>query len=306
MQRSFFQRLLAVAVFAALFSLNACQKDAELTPSTVTPEGIATQRNQQFYGVTVYGGAGNPSRVLQIDQNTGFVIGQVNVVYTLPNNTQLPVTDIRGICYLGNGIKYAITTGPNNPFGVPNNALMTLNVTTGDAYFVSTSTQGTISDIDYDPVSGNIYGLANNTNTLVVIGAGAFNVYTPVAINGLPGGYTCRGLTMIGDLTLGITQINVAMTNGTGGNALVYKVDPNTGTSGYIADLLPAAELANGHCGIGFQLKPASQLFINRNNFNFNGSGLNSLGWPNQGPVGTAVWGAAGFNFEDLSSDVNQ
>lgn len=310
MQRSFFQRLFAVAIFAALFSLNACQKDTDLTQSTgVTPEGTASQRNPVFYGVTVYGSPAKPSVVVEIDEASGFVLSTWTPFYTLPSGGTVNITDMKGICYLSNGIKYAITTGTNNAPGVPVNALMTLNVATHEAFFVSSSTVGTVSDIDYDPISGNIYGLANNTNTLVTIGAGAFNVYTATAILGLPAFHTARGLTMIGDFNQGITQINIGLTqNGAAGTAQIYKVDPATGVSGFIAALLPAVELQGANCGLGYQLKATSQMYINRNTFTLvPGLGLNGLTWPPAGsPAATANYGGTGFNFEDLSSDVNQ
>lgn len=307
MQRSFFQRLFAVALFAALFSLNSCQKDVELTPSTVTPEGTATQRNPTFFGVTVYGSPFKPSIVVELDEASGFVLNTWAPFFTLPGGGTVNITDIKGICYLSGGIKYAITTGPNNAPGVPNDALLTLNVATHEAFFLSFSTVGTVSDIDYDPLTGAIYGLANNSNNLVAITGGGFNAYTVTPITGLPFGATARGLTMIGDINIPSTQINIGLTqNGAVGTAQVYKVNP-AGVSGFIANLLPAVELQGANCGMGYQLKATSQLYINRNTFTVvPGVGLNNVTWPPAGsPAATAVWGGVGFNFEDLSSDIH-
>ncbi|MFN8302344.1 MAG: hypothetical protein U0U46_07615 [Saprospiraceae bacterium] len=300
MQRFFFQRLLPVALLAALFSLNACQKDVDIT-SELTPDGTATQRNQVFYGVSQFNGALVPSRVFEINQGSGLITAAFGPTV---NGTGAVITDIRGICYLGSGIKYAIMTGPNNGAGVPNNALMTLNVSTQEAFFVSSSTVGTVSDIDYDPLTGNIYGLRGN-DLVIIDGASGLQTYSTVAIQGLPAGHTARGLTMIGDVNLG-TQINVASTvGGVAGSTQVRKVDPNTGVSGFIATLLPGNQLNGGNCGLGYQLTPNSQLFVNRTNGGA-GFGLNNAAWPGQGNVLTTVWGAAGVNFDDLSSDVGQ
>ncbi|MBL7804161.1 MAG: hypothetical protein JNL02_10535 [Saprospiraceae bacterium] len=303
MYRSFFQRFFSVALLAALFSLNACQKDVDLTPTEANPEGVAGERNQIFYGVSQFGGALVPSRVFEIDQNTG----AINIAFSpTVNGTGAAITDIRGICYLGSGIKYAIMTGPNNGPGVPNNSLMTLNVNTQEAFFVSTSTLvGVVSDIDYDPLTGNIYGLRGN-DLVIIDGPSGLQNYNAVAIQGLPAGHTVRGLTMIGDVNVG-TQINIASTSaGFGATTQMRKVDPNTGVTGFIATLLPGNQLNGGNCGLSYQLTPNSDLFINRNGTGIAGFGLNNTAWPNQGNVGTAVWGAAGVNFDDLSSDVGQ
>ncbi len=299
-----FQPIAAAGALVALLSLNACQKDHDLTTVTDAPANTtATQRNQVFYGVSV-ATPGQPSQLVEIDQNSGIVTNSMPINMDLGGGNTVPLNDVRGICYLGNG-KYAITTSPS-PIDFMTNALLTLDVNTGLAYFLSSS-NGPISDIDYDPVSGNIYGLSGNN--LVTISGGAFNNYASIGINGLPAGYTAKGLTMIGNAAQGATQINIALTrNGNLGTTFVYKVDPNTGTTGFIAQLLPDASLRGGNCGLSYQLTPGSEMYINRNTFTFvPGPGLNRLGgWPNQGVIGTGVYGAAGWNLDDMSSDVGQ
>lgn len=302
MYRSFFQRFFSVALLAALFSLNACQKDVDLTSTTTTTEGIAGERNQLFYGVTIYGGPATPSRVVEIDQNTGFPTGNNFVPFITVLGNQLPIEDITGICYLGGGIKYAIMTGQNTT-NVPANSLMTLNIATGEAFFVSTSTVGPVSDIDYDPISGNVYGLQGNS--LVTISGGGLNNYAVTPLQGLTAGHSARGLTMIGDVNQGATQINISTTStGFFASTEARKVDPNTGITGLIGTLLPGNELNGGNCSLSYQLQPNSQLYISRNGTGIAGSGLNNTFWPSQGAIPTANWGANGFNFGDLSSDV--
>lgn len=301
MQRSLFHSLRAAGLLAALISLNACQKEANLAPELPLPVSEdASARYQTFYGVTVFNGALTPSQLVQIDQGTGnaFVLPQITY-------NGLNVTDVRGICYLGGTFKYAIMTGTGNPFGVPANSLFTLNIATSQAFYVSTSNVGTVSDIDYDPLTQTIYGL--NGNNLVLITGGGFNIYNAVPITGLAPGYTARGLTMFGNIATG-TQVHIACTqNGAVGTTLVYKVAP-TGVTGFIGDLQPANELQGANCALSYQLTPTSELYVNRNAFNPGTlvPGLNQVtgGWPQQGTMPTNIWGAAGFNFEDLSSDI--
>lgn len=303
MFRSIFQPVAAVCALAALLSLNACQKDNELTATPDTPtNSIAGQRNQLIYGVSVASGL-QPSRLVEITQATGIVNNAILMNADLGGGNTAPLNDVRGICYVGNG-KYVISTGAN-PIDFLANALLSLDVTTGLAYYLSSSTVGMVTDIDYDPISGNIYGLSGNN--LVTITGGAFNTYAIAPITGLPAGYTAKGLTMIGDLNNG-TQINIALTqNGNTGTTFVYKVSV-TGVSGFIAQLLPDNQLRGGNCGLSYQLTPGSEMYINRNiTSGVPGAGLNRLGgWPNQGVVNTGVYGAAGWNLDDMSSDVGQ
>jgi len=301
MTRSFFFPIALFGLLAALFTLNACQKDVDLADQT-TPVTHATQRYQVFYGVTV-ASPGKPSQLVEINQASGLVTNVLPIQLDQGGGNFLPVNDVRGICYMGNG-KYIISTGPD-PIDFLSNALMDLDVTTGTAYFLSSSTVGTVSDIDFDPLSGNIYGLRGNN--IVTISGGGYTNYAMVAMAGLPAGYTAKGLTMIGDINIPSTQVNIALTqNGNFGTTFVYKVNPASGVTGFIAQLLPNAQLSGGNCSLSFQLQPGSEMYINRNTSNvFPGLGLNRLGgWPNQGVVATGVYGANGFNFEDLSSDV--
>lgn len=302
MQRSLFHSLRAAGLLAALFFMNACQKEANLAPEAPLPvTEDASARYNAFYGITVFNGALQPSQLVQIDQGTGNAFVLPQIFYNGIN-----VTDVRGICYLGSQFKYAITTGTGNPFGVPANSLFTLNIATSEAFYVSTSNVGTVSDIDYDPITQAIYGL--NGNNLIAITGGGFNVYTSTPMVGLAPGYVARGLTMFGDINGAGTQIHIACTqNGAVGTTLVYKVAP-AGVTGFIGDLQPANELQGANCALSYQLTPNSDLYVNRNAFNpgILVPGLNQVtgGWPQQGTMPTNIWGAAGFNFEDLSSDI--
>ncbi|MCC7505776.1 MAG: hypothetical protein IT259_10760 [Saprospiraceae bacterium] len=302
MTRKFLFPLAALVLLAALLALNACQKDVELTSVAKPTDGVADQRNQLFYGVTEFS-PGKPSQLVEIDQNSGQVTNVLPMQADLGGGNFFPLDDVRGICYMGGG-KYMIMTG-FNPIDFLNEALLDLDVASGNAYYISTSTVGPISDIDYDPVTDNIYGL-QGTRIVTINGPGFTNYNAPVQIQNLPFGYTPKGLTMIGDVNLG-TQVNIALTrNAFAGTTFVYKVNPATGQSGFIAQLLPDVELQGGNCALSYQLQPASEMYINRNTATvFPGLGLNRLGgWPNQGVIGTGNYGGDGFNYEDLSSDV--
>lgn len=302
MQRYLFRSLCAAGTLAALFCLHACQKEAEPT-TPATANGTATPRYAVFYGVTV-ATATQPSVLNEIDQNTGLVTNSLPIALDQGGGSTLPIDDVRGICYLGQG-KYAITTAPN-PIDVLTEALMFIDVTTGLTTYVSTSTVGTVSDIDYDPVADVIYGLQGNN--LVIIAGPNYDTYTSTPLTGFNAGYTARGLTMVGDVTAQDIHLEVAATqNGPNGTAEVYKVDVPFFVVDWFATLDPANDFWGGNCGLSYQLTPASELYVNRSALPTVTTvpGLNRCGgWPQNGTVNTGAYDTNGFDYEDLTSDI--
>lgn len=306
MKRFSFQLPLLSVLLSGLMMLNACKKEIiESGSKTNGPNKTVTARglNGLLAGVTVFS-AGNPSQLIVMDDATGTVQNGYPMQIVTTYNQAL--NDVKGICVVGD--HYYITTGDGDPyFHTNDNNLWVLDITTGVASDVSASDVGTVSDIDYNLADGKIYGLADNSNTLVSIETvtNPFDTYTVVgAITGIAANHTAKGLTVIRDAN-GIS-LKVAATTASyasGGNCSLYDVPFAAGAATFVANLLPNTELQGGHCAIGYDLD-ISRFQVNRQAgpFAVVVPGLNISPWPLGTPANTAVWGGQDYNFEDLTS----
>lgn len=292
---------LFLGILAIAAALQSCQKEAVSIPGADLTDQTANDRAQQIYGVTVFS-AGNPSRLHTMEAATGNITNTVAVFVLDALGNPFFLDDLKGICVVNDQV--FVTTG-FNVVDAYSNMLIKVNPATGQAGVISYSPPevGTVSDIDYDPNNNTIYGLANNSNKLVSINDNFNNwgTYANVGnITGL-GTYRTKGLSMVRDAQ-GL-RIAIAATLNAGGNARILTVPNTGGLATFLTSVLPVADLAAGHCGIGFDIDMNAML-INRNSIN--GLGLNSFGWVNAFPPQTnsAFWGGNGQNFEDLSSDV--
>jgi len=304
--------LLALGVFAAIILLNACQKDNGLeTVNGIKDDVTASNRAQVCYGVNVYDGV-NPCSIIQLDNATGNVTNvAAQATYVDNNNITYNLDNLKGICLTGWG-QYFMTTGnPINPTVNPtliyNNALFKVNPINGQASYASTCPFGTVSDLEQDPNTLVFYGLLNNTNSIVEIVDNNNNYGTyngPFAITGIAAGYTLKGLSLV-NTNGAFSMVGCATRAGAGITAKLYRIPLNGGPAAFITDLDPVAELAGGHCGIGFDID-INQLLINRGPFSQLIPGLNRMPWnPPFGPVTmTGAWGGLGWDYEDLTSDV--
>ena len=304
--------LLALGVFAAIILLNACQKDAGLnTVKGIKDDVTASNRAQVCYGVNVYDGV-NPCSIIQLDNATGNVTNvAAQATYVDNNNITYNLDNLKGICLTGWG-QYFMTTGnPVNPTVNPtliyNNALFKVNPLTGQSSYASTCPFGTVSDLEQDPNTLVFYGLLDNSNSIVEIVDNNNNYGTyngPFAITGIAAGYTLKGLSLVSDVN-GVYMVGCATRAGAGITAKLYRIPLNGGPAGFLTDLDPLAALAGGHCGIGFDID-INQLLINRGPFSQLIPGLNRMPWnPPFGPVTmTGAWGGLGWDYEDLTSDV--
>jgi hypothetical protein len=297
-----FSFLLILGIVAISATLQSCQKEAVSIPATDLADQTAEDRAQLVYGVTVFS-AGNPGRLHTMEAATGNITNTVAVYVLDALGQPFFLDDLKGVCVVNDQV--FVTTG-FNVVDAYSNLLVKVNPATGQAGILSNSPAevGTVSDIDYNPNNNTIYGLANNSNKLVSINDNANNwgTYANVGnITGLGSTYRAKGLSMVRDAQ-GL-RISVAATLAAGGNARIYTMPNNGGVATFLTSVLPIADLAAGHCGIGFDLDMNAML-INRNSIN--GLGLNSFGWVNAfGPqTNSAFWGGNGQNFEDLSSDV--
>jgi hypothetical protein len=304
MKRFSFFLSLAFGLFVTAFSIQSCQKDQMQVAKPSVPDGTVGDRAPLIYGVSVFS-MGNPSQLSTLDAGTGNILNSVPVFVLDPLGAPFFLNDLKGVCVVNDQV--FVTTG-FNAIDAYSNMLIKVNPQTGQAGVISYSPQslGTVSDIDYDEISGNIYGLANNSNNLVSIGNAGNNwsVYTPMgAIGNILGGYRAKGLTMVRDAAG--DRIIVAATLNGGGNTRLFNVPavPFPAAT-FLGTVNPINALAAGHCGIGFDIN-LNSVVINRNaNAGF---GLNIFPWMNPLPAVSAsvFWGAAGVNFEDLSSDLN-
>lgn len=157
-----------------------------------------------------------------------------------------------------------------------------------------------MSDLEYDPVSGNFYGLANNSNSIIGIVGGVY--VAPAAITGIANGYTLKGLSVVSDVN-GVYLVGCATSNNSHQQALLYRIPAAGGAATLLTALNPVADLGGGHCGIGFDID-INTMVVNRNTNPFSFAlGLNSFAWaPFGAATPTAFWGGAGYNFEDLTS----
>lgn len=302
MKLFFTKSAIALGVLIASASFYACQKDGFTPNDTIqSTSGEVISRGPDNYGVTVFS-PGRPSKLVHMLVATGAVQFSTDVFIDNGSGTLIQLEDLKGVC-LVNGAVF-VTTGTNN-VDAYDNILVRVNPTTGIANYISSSTVGTVSDIDYDELSGNIYGLRNNTNSLVRIANAGNNwsTYTVMgAITNLGSGYVAKGLSMVRDGSG--DRIVVAATRSSNGNAQVYSVPAAAGNATLLSVINPAAELATGHCAIGFDLDN-NIMVINRRTLPA-GQSSNSFAWANPlpNPATSAYWGGDNFNFEDFSSDL--
>lgn len=251
--------------------------------------------------VSVFSPKTIPSLLHTIDAATGQVILSVQVFLLDSNGNPFFLNDLKGVCTYGDQVW--VTTG-FNAIDAYSYLLVKVDPHTGLAGIISHGDPsiGAVSDIDYDPNGDVVYGLANNSNTLIKIEDNGNNwgTYSTVgAIQGLGGG-TAKGLSMVRDNG---GSLVVATTGQLNGNAQIYSVPFNAGLATFKANVNPANQLGNGHCGIGFDVD-LNAMLINR--ATTAGAGLNSFAWavPLPNPSVSAFWGGNGINFEDLSTDI--
>lgn len=304
--------LLGAGLVAALFMLNACKKEVVQNTLPEIKDGTpVTSRSQVTYGVEVYTG-GAPSQIIEMDNNTGNVTNVTPQAFYVDNGgNTINLDNLKGICLTSWG-QYFITTGnPVNPGPIPSviysNALYKVNPQTGQSSYASTCPFGTVSDLEHDPLTLNFYGLLNNSNSIVEIVDNNNNYGTyngPFAITGIAPGYTLKGLSLVRDVN-GLYFVGCATRAGAPLTAKLYQIPANGGAATFLTDLDPVADMAGGHCGIGFDID-FNQLLINRGPFSTLIPGLNILKWniPLAPVSPTGNWGGLGFDFEDLTSDV--
>jgi hypothetical protein len=292
--------LASLSLLAALIGFSSCEKDSLQTPGQA-PVLTTTDRAPLMYGVTIYS-PGKPSKLIEINVANGAVLNAPGVQLSVDfGGGAILIDDLKGVCLINGGV-YA-TTGPNNTVDALNDALIRVaDVVTGASTVVSYSTVGTVSDIDYDELTGTIYGLRNNSNNLISITGGGFNVYTAVgAITNLGGGFVSKGLSFVRD---GGGDRLVVAANANSGlqSARICSVPLTAGAATFLANVTPASQTGSGNCGIGFQFG-INSMVINRSN-TVTVAGLNSFAWANPlpNPSASALWGGVGYHYEDLTS----
>lgn len=304
MKRFSFFAFLSIGLCASALYLSSCQKETLQTVQPDTQQNIAGDRAPVIFGVSVFR-PNNPSQLFSLDAATGNVLNAVGVFYVDANGNQIAINDLKGVCVVNEQV---FVTSGYNALDVISNGLFKVNPQTGQAGLISNSpaSVGTVSDIDIDPTTNAIYGLSNNSNRLVRINGANWNAYATVGnITGL-GGISATGLSLTRD-AFG-NRIVVAATNVTAGGVNVYSVPNTAGAAAFLTSVIPAGDLAGGHCGIGFDVDLAVNgtggMLLNRNSNN--GLGLNLFDWnaPFNVNTNSAFWGGAGVNFEDLSSDI--
>lgn len=312
MNRFHFSTLLFIGMLATSLAFLACQKDPVKVLQNVAPgTNVAADRapNQIIYGVTLYDGT-TPCEIVAIDEGSGNVIPpNVTAFYVDPNGITIPLDNLKGICLTDFG-QYFLTTGtPANPTlgttSIYNNALFKVDPVTGQCSYASTSPLGTVSDLEYDPISKNFYGLRANSNAIVEISdpGSNYSVYNAWAVTGIDPGYVLKGLSLVYD---GIEYyfLGCATNNNANDDAKLYKIEITTGIASWWADLDPASELGAGHCAIGFDID-LQRVLVNRSDVAAPFLGLNIFGWPPTTPVTNSFfYGAQDYNFEDLTSSV--
>ncbi|MCC7246050.1 MAG: hypothetical protein IT269_10245 [Saprospiraceae bacterium] len=295
-------RSLVYAAFLGLFLLgmNACKK--ETVTETLANDDIkvisSDRANGRLYGVTVYS-PGKPSRLIEMDQINNVVTN----VYALTHNG-LPIDDLKGVCCVGTALM--VTTGVNNNPDLLDNGLFRVDLATSSTTYLSTSTVGTVSDIDYNPLTDEIKGLLNNSNNLVTItGASGFSAYSSTPITGV-GAQTARGLTFVRGQSNAI-NLNIACNgNNTTTTTRYYDVDPVTGAAALLTNVLPANLIAGGNCGLGYDvfIGNLGRVFINRNTST---TTLGLRSFDNANPFGANTNTNAsvpGFNLDDISTNI--
>lgn len=313
MKRFSFFSLLVLVVLAVAFALHSCQK--EIPNSSIDREigSVGDRANDgNIYGVTLFDGS-TPCQVVTMDQFTGTVTNAVNA-FVIDNGTSIPLDNLKGICR-DNGDAIYLTTGTPVNQGFPstldyNDALFRVDPATGECFYISTSKVGTVSDLEFNPISTNFIGLLNNSNATIEIslniGTGLYDIYSaPAPVSNIAPGFTLKGLSLTRDM-YGMHLMGCATSPNTSDPAKQYSFPAFLPAALYETDLLPASELGAGHCGIGFDLDLNSMLINRSNQVPTPTLGLNIFGWgpPFAPTTQTFLWGGFGYNFEDLSSSV--
>lgn len=291
-----------ISLLLVITAFQACQKDP--LPASNTPENtplLATNRDGYLYGVTP-GTPNAPSILMTLSTagSGGAIYGiHVEIAGHTPAQPVI-IHNLTGICTVDGEV--FVSTGPNvvNSYS---NLLLKVDPFTGEGVVLSQSNIGAVSDIEYDPKTGTIYGLLNNQNVLVSISKendnwGTYKKIGP--ITNLEAGYVARGLSMVQDATG--DKLVVAATRTVGGNAQLYAVPFTAGSATFLANVSPASQLATGHCALGFDGQHGLML-INRRPSAL-GLGLNAIKWlaPLPTPSISSIWGTEGYGYVDLSS----
>ena len=295
-----FPLFLVLGLLAAASIFQSCQKDDLKVANPTAPSAPSSDRAPEVYGVSVFTG-GAPSLLHTMDAATGFVTNSVQVHIFNSSGVQVFINDLKGVCVV-NGQVW-VSTG-FNAVDAYSNMLLKVNPSTGFATVIAHSTIGTVSDIDYDPATDMVYGLANNTNRLVSID-NAFN-YVDLGLISNMGNHTSRGLALVGDANGSRIVVAGSRNAGSIGGVLstrLFNVSPVTVAAVLIASITPDNQLATAHCGIGYDMDHGVMVINRRGSAGF---GLNSFVWSNPlpNPTASAFWGGTGINFEDLSSDI--
>lgn len=303
--------MLPLVMLIALFSFNACQKEAVPTPNVSQQPTLNSDdrsANGVTYGVTVFNN-GSPSRIIGLRENNGAVVYNNGAFYVDNNGDTIVLDNLKGICYTAWG-QYFLTTGApaSTVLGgsIYDNSLFKVDPTTGQCgFFGSTSPSGAMSDLEYDPVVDRFYGLRSNTNSIFNIsqGAGNYTAYsTPVAITGIASGYTLSGLTLVRDNT-GMYLVGGASRSGA--VSKLYRIPAAGGAATFLTDLNPVNDFKGGHMGMGYDIQ-LNHMAINRTNAVLGiPAGLSEINpWvaPPAGVTATNAWGLGSFNYEDLTS----
>lgn len=294
---------LCLTALVTITLFTSCQKETALIPEAAIEQpgsSISGRAGTLMFGVTTLK-SGIPCQLVTMDPAAETVLAAVNVTY----NGNL-INDLKGVCCVNDQVY--VTTGPN-PVDALNNLLLRVNPQTGQAGLISQSTVGTVSDIDYNPLTGEIKGLLNNSNRLVTINGAGFANYA-VANFTLPlsAGHRASGLTWVrGSLQdpnmmgLKIAAANPTVLNG--GPVQYYEVPAAGGVATFEAVINPIAQLGGANCGLGY-MSSLTRVFINKNASSDIETGLNRFGHlvPLNNPTASVDTGIDGFNFEDLSS----
>ena len=304
-----YNALILLVGLAATFT--ACQKETlNSNKDQKTNQPVAGDRATVYYAVTNFDVAGT-SRVLGIDQSADNIVSNQTAFYIDPAGNVIELVNLKGICLTDWG-QYFITTGkPGTSSGLPSpydNSLFKINPLTGQCSYLSTDLNGTVADLEFDPVTQNFYGLRENTNEVIEISNANNNNYADYSTAGtvtLPdNGYVLKGLSLVSDPN-GMYFIGAA-SNGTGGDpAKLYEVPIQGGVATFLNDLDELGGWVSGNCGIGYDLE-YKRVNINRD-WAITTAGINYFNW--QPPVNTNVvttwtFGADTHDCVDLTSSV--
>ncbi|MBL7825064.1 MAG: hypothetical protein JNJ57_00425 [Saprospiraceae bacterium] len=318
MKRLTFKLLAGATLTFVLIFLNACQKetfDSQNLKEVQNPVAADRSAGHITYGVTRFDGV-NACEIVGIEEGSGNVVSQTNATVIDPSGNLVVLDNLKGICLTSWG-QYFITTGSpaSSNLGVSayDNALFKVDPVGGQcSYFGSVCPFGTVSDLEFNPLTNTFFGLLNNSNNILEIQPdvnGNYTVYTPpAAIIGI-NGRILSGLSLVRDqsntyLVGAATRPGVTILD-----AQLYQIPAGGGLAAFMTNLAPLGDFAGGHCGIGFDLD-LNHLAVNRANpaISTLAPGLNEVNpWvapPLPGVTNTNNWGPASFDFEDLTSSV--